>query len=52
MVYYKVDLPWWPSSDCCHEKKVDELSLSYNRPELIIRNPRSNSFSMDQIKKT
>ena len=33
-------------------KKVDKLSLSYNRPVLFIRNPKSNSFLMDQIKKT
>ena len=30
-------------------KKVGELSLSYNRPVLFIRNSKSNSFSMDQI---
>ena len=38
----------WPLSDCSHEKKVDELSLSYIRPVLFIR----NSFSMDQIERT
>ena len=33
------------------EKKLDEFSLSYNRPVLFIWNPKSNSFSVDQIKK-
>ena len=33
------------------KRKVDELSLSYNRPVLFIRNPKSNLFSMVRLRK-